>query len=257
MKNKVLFLRTADKNGKSYGGFQWPTRAPKRGKIVECSDWDSEAECGHGLHGLLWGCGGAGYLSEDDDALWYVCEADADLVIDLENAIKVPRCRVVYVGDRDTAIKYLDEHGAADKPVVFSTRVAGYYGGEVSTGAYGTAIGKYRSLVTAGRCGKSTTGYSGTAISGHYGTSTAGCSGTAIAGNYGKAQAGATGTAIAGYYGIATAGDFGTAITGYQGKAKAGYKGVILIDKVFGRIGENGLNPDTFYKVSDGKFVIV
>ena len=71
--------------------------------------------------------------------------------------------------------------------------------------------------------------------------------GTAIAGNDGTAIAGNDGTAIAGYHGTATAGNWGTLIiTWYDGSRPR---------RAVGYIGENGLRPDTPYRVNErGKF---
>ena len=48
----VLVLRTCAADMTSYGGFKWPKSGP-----VKCDDWKPRAECGNGLHGLLWGVG--------------------------------------------------------------------------------------------------------------------------------------------------------------------------------------------------------
>ena len=48
----VLILRTCNKDMTTYGGFKWPTS----GEVV-APDWKPNAECGNGLHGLLWGEG--------------------------------------------------------------------------------------------------------------------------------------------------------------------------------------------------------
>ena len=85
-------------------------------------------------------------------------------------------------------------------------------------------------------------------------TATAGYQGTAIAGDYG--------TAIAGDYGTATAGYRGTATAGYRGTAAAGQGGIIQLwffDEVSNRrravtgyVGENGVKPNTGYRLFDG-----
>jgi hypothetical protein len=69
------------------------------------------------------------------------------------------------------------------------------------------------------------------------------------------------GTATAGYNGTATAGDSGTATAGYRGTATAGDNGVIVLawyDYASGRrrvavgyIGENGILPNTPYRLND------
>ena len=65
-------------------------------------------------------------------------------------------------------------------------------------------------------------------------------------------------TAIAGIRGTATAGDDGTATAGYRGTATAGNGGTLIITwydgaryrRAVGYIGENGLRPDTPYRVN-------
>jgi hypothetical protein len=107
-----------------------------------------------------------------------------------------------------------------------------------------------------------------TATAGNWGTATAGYKGTATAGNWGTATAGDEGTATAGNWGTATAGDEGTATAGDEGTATAGDEGCISILyfspkkekylRKIGVIGENGLKPNTPYKLEEnGKFVEV
>lgn len=151
---KWLVLRTVDADWRSRGGFRWY-------KAVEtvAPDWDPYPgrECGGGLHGLLWGCGDAGLLSSDPDAVWLVVAVDVVDVANPDQAHKVRfrAGRVRHHGTRDEAVDYLMVHGAARLPVV-----------------YGTA--------TAGDDGTATAGYRGTAIAGYGGTATAGNRGTLI-----------------------------------------------------------------------------
>lgn len=49
-KYAAYVLRTCSADMTSHGDFRWP----KRGR-VEAPDWKPTAECGNGLHGLLWG----------------------------------------------------------------------------------------------------------------------------------------------------------------------------------------------------------
>jgi hypothetical protein len=50
LEGEALMIRTCNPDGTSYNGFQWPKSGP-----VMCPDWNMEAKCGNGLHGLLWG----------------------------------------------------------------------------------------------------------------------------------------------------------------------------------------------------------
>jgi hypothetical protein len=61
-----------NENNQSRNNFQWPLK----GK-VKCPDFEPTAECGHGLHGLLWGQGDSCLLNWDADAKWCVVEVDA------------------------------------------------------------------------------------------------------------------------------------------------------------------------------------
>ena len=87
---------------------------------------------------------------------------------------------------------------------------------------------------------------------------------TATAGDYGTATAGYGGTATAGDRGTVTAGDRGTVTAGYGGTATAGDRGRIQIEWWDGNryristgyVGENGIKPDTAYRLHDaGQFV--
>ena len=254
----VLVLRTSDKDGR--GGFQWPQSGH-----VEASDWADDGKCGHGLHGLLWGCGNAGYLSTNSRAIWQVVRVLATDVREIGGKVKFPRGEVVYSGARHGAIAYLDANGAADKPVAFATRTAGNCG-TATAGYYGHAtVGDY-GIATAGNGGTATAGDWGHATAGACGHATAGDYGRATAGAYGHATAGDYGRATAGAYGRATAGDWGHATAGACGHATAGDWGTISIrwwdaHAARGRVatayvGEGGIEANVAYKLdSNGKFV--
>ena len=215
---KALVLRTCDANLRSHEGFQWPKSGP-----VKAPDWDPKPECGHGLHGLLWGEGCADLLCWDESAKWLVVEIDPKTAVDLNGKVKYPSGRVVFVGDRSTAPIWLGEHGGAGRAIVRGTATAGY---------------------------------NGTATAGNRGTATAGYSGTATAGNNGTATAGNRGTATAGYGGTATAGERGTAKTGSLGIIVLRWWDGARYRVTVGYVGEDGIKPDTFYRCDEqGKLV--
>src|SRR4029079_16222096 len=81
----VLVMRTCAADMSSHGGFVWPESGP-----VECKDWNKRAECGNGLHGLLWGSGQYGLLNWSADAKWLVVEVPADSIVDLDGKVKFP-----------------------------------------------------------------------------------------------------------------------------------------------------------------------
>ena len=100
----VLVLRTTDKNGKSFGGFQREIRV---GAIIECPDWNPKPVCGGGLHGLLWARGNWSLISNDCEALWWVESVRAEDIVLIDNdKCKYPRSVVEYVGDMASAMTY-------------------------------------------------------------------------------------------------------------------------------------------------------
>ena len=255
MSDKVLILRSTGPDRKSHGGFQWPESG-----YVEAPDWDPDpsVSCGNGLHGLLWGQGAIGLTSPGaTDRVWQVVEVDPADIADVNAPDKVRfRCGTVLLStaDRVKAASLVAASAPAGIVVPFGSATAGDRG-TATAGYYGTA--------TAGDGGTATAGYRGTATAGDGGTATAGCRGSATAGYYGSATAGDGGTATAGDYGSATAGDYGTATAGYRGSATAGYRGTVYIkwwdgDRyrlVVGYVGEDGIEPNTPYRVVVGKLV--
>ena len=230
---KVLVLRTCSKDLTGHGGFQWPASGP-----VKCSDWSPAAECGHGLHALLWGEGNGELVSWDPHSKWLVVEVDAaDIVAIGSDKVKFPRGEVVHCGDQKSATEYLAAHGAAGRAIVGGTAAAGY-GGTAAAGYRGTATAGYRGTATAGDRGTATAGYSGTAAAGY--------SGTATAGDRGTATAGYSGTATAGYRGPATAGCRGTILLKWWDESTGRYRIAV------GNVGENGIGPHKKYRV-EGK----
>jgi hypothetical protein len=218
-KSVTYILRTCDASMRAHGGFVWPTAG-----AVTCPDWNSRAECGGGLHGLLMGEGDASLTSSEPTAKWLVCAVWADDVVSIgSDKVKVPRAFVVFCGERVDAVAEITRLGAT-KPI------------------YGTA--------TAGYAGTATAGVRGTATAGYAGTATAGVRGTATAGDAGTATAGYAGTATAGYAGTATAGEDGLiSILRWNGTRYKYQRGAI---------GENGLLPNRKYKLDDaGNFVLV
>ena len=128
------FLRTTDKDGKAYGGFQWPMQV---GAIVEAPDWNPRAECGGGLHGLKGGLGESSHLSGAADAVWWIVEA-ADAV-DLDGKHKFHRCEVVALGDRATVTAAL--YALRPGPIHYLV---------MTGGDYATLTGGYRATLTGG-----------------------------------------------------------------------------------------------------------
>ncbi len=151
MTDTALILRTCAPDLTSHGGFQWPDSGP-----VQAPDWDPTPDCGHGLHGLLWGEGDGGLLNWDPDARWLIVEVPADTIVDIADKVKFPTGTVIHCGDRLSATTFL-----ATDPRATGRAVVG-----------GTA--------TAGDGGTATAGDEGTATAGDEGTATAGDEGTVV-----------------------------------------------------------------------------
>jgi hypothetical protein len=150
----VLVLRTCNADMSSHSsranGFKWPTSGE-----VSAPNWRPTAECGHGLHGFLWGCGQSkgSLFSWAPDAKWLVVEVRADEIVELGGKVKFPRGRVVYCGERLGATSMIAQRKE------------------------GSIIGH---TATAGDSGTATAGDSGTATAGVRGTATAGVRGTIV-----------------------------------------------------------------------------
>ena len=252
------------------------------------TDWDPKPECGHGLHGLLHGCGDSRYLSNEPDAKWLVVAVPLGTCVDINEKVKFPACEVMYAGTKEEAIRRIAE-AYPEAPVVYAQRMTGDYG--VSTSGYcGTSTSGDCGTSTSGYCGTSTSGYCGTSTSGKYGTSTSGNDGTSTSGNDGTSISGYWGTSTSGYFGTSTSGnggkstsgdwgtstsgndgksisgDWGTSISGYNGTSTSGYRGTLIIvwhdGSRLGYIGETldasgaKLEPHVAYKLdNNGNFV--
>ena len=225
-RGRVLMLRTCDAEMRAHGGFVWP-----REGLVEAPDWSERAECGFGLHGLLWGRGDYSLLSHDDKAVWLAVEIVRSEVVDLNGKVKVPRGWVRVAGTRAEAEAYI----ARRLPVSLRPKQAS------ASGDYGQA---------------SASGYQGQAsASGDYGQASA-------SGDYGQASAsGVRGQASAsGVRGQASAsGEKGEALAEIGGRACSGPNGLLLIwwhdgqrrRVAVGYVGEGGIKPLTWYRADE------
>ncbi len=277
MKDITYCLRTCDENIKSYNGFQW-----KKEGIIEAPDFKPTKACGNGLHGFLMGEGDGTLANWDEKAKWLVVEVNKADIIDLEGKVKFPKCKVVFCGSRKDATDFIICKGA--KNVIGSfvtsgdkgTSNSGYkgvstsgYKGVSTSGDKGVSNSGDKGVSNSGDNGTSTSGYFGTSISGDNGTSTSRDYGTSTSGKYGTSTSGNNGTSISGYYGTSTSGEKGTSTSGAYGTSTSGKNGVstsgvygTIVIKYYcsktyryklatGYIGENGLKPNTPYKVDN------
>ena len=153
-----LVLRTCDADGTSHDGFVWPEAGP-----VACSDWESIAECGHGLHGALWGEGDGSLFRWQEDARWQVLEVPTDTIVDLGGKVKFPAATVLFTGGRLAATAFLAER-APGRAIIGGTATAGYRG-TATAGDDGTATAGHRGTICVrwhdGRRYRLTIGYIG------------------------------------------------------------------------------------------------
>ena len=102
------------------GGFKWP----KKGKVT-APDWDKGRWCGNGLHGWKWGAGDASLRVTDDDAKWLILSVKEADIVELDGKIKFPTCQILYLGDRETAVKIIQHYAPAGTAIMFSTVTGG------------------------------------------------------------------------------------------------------------------------------------
>ena len=244
--SKVLCLRTCPPDmvarGKIDGvtwEFQWPRSGP-----VACSDWDPTPTCGHGLHGLLWGDGDWSLLKDEPDTVWMVVAVDsADIVKIDEHKVKFSKGEVVFAGAKGEALACVLCSSEAMTEAQRAAREWGEKCGNLSTAA---SSGDYSKAASSGN-------YSTAASSGH-------SSKAASSGDYSTAaSSGHSSTAASsGHSGIA-------ASIGNNGMAKAGPLGLVIVtywveadkryDACVGKVGVNGVKPDVWYRVQNGKLV--
>ena len=131
-KGKVLVLRTSNADGTASNDFKWP----EKGKVT-CPDFEPTKECGHGLHGALWGEGDGSLFKWDEDAIWQVVEVNEADIIDLVGKVKFPSGNVIHSGDRLTATN-----------LIMSVRPGVVIGATVTGGSRATVTGGDGATVT-------------------------------------------------------------------------------------------------------------
>ena len=147
---KSLVLRVCRADMSSSHGFVWP-----RSGRVEAPDWRATSECGHGLHGWLWGVGDITCtdLHAAPDAVYLVVEVETSALVDLAGKVKFRRGLVVYAGARDDAVRMVQTHAPVDAgPFLWGTATAGD-AGTATAGNGGTATAGNRGTATAGLYG--------------------------------------------------------------------------------------------------------
>ena len=242
---EALVLRTCNQDGTSYLGFQWPKAGP-----VAAPDWKPVAECGHGLHGLLWGQGGGELLNWSSPAWLVVRVRLKDVVTIDEDAVKFPASTVEYFGECQTALDLMAAHAPSGTVIVGRT---------ITSGANGKSVSGYCGTATSGDGGQSVSGDGGTSVSGNRGQSTSGERGMSVSGVCGVSVSGMYGTSVSESCGISVSGGHGLSTSGLGGAAASGVSGCISIfywqgpkyRRAVFAVGENGIEPNTPYQVDE------
>ena len=255
-KAKALVLRTCASDQTSHGGFIWPTEI---GTIVTCQDWNEEAKCGNGLHGLLDGFGDYSLLSERIDTIWQIVEVDRDKCIELDGKVKFQSCKLVYSGTMAVALTKISDYQIdlliKSNSIISSKLAASSYrdsklaaSGESSKLA---ASGYSSQLAASGYNSKlAASGYnSKLAASGESSKLAASGYNSQLASSGNSSQLAASGNSsiaiCAGLNGIASAGENGCIALTWWDDTKSSYRIEV------GYIGENGIKPNTPYRLND------
>ena len=161
-----LVLRVCRPDMTAYLGFVWPSEV---GAIVEAPDWRGDNDCGHGLHGWLYGQGDHVCVDHwaKEGAKWLVLEVETDSIVTLGGKCKFPRATVRFVGESHDAAAYLIAH---------EPRAAGVavIGARITVEDYGTAMAGPFSKLTGGDYSTLTGGYRATLSGGDHATLTGG-----------------------------------------------------------------------------------
>ena len=246
---EVLILRRIPQNRLTNGNgkgrdFIWPIGV---GSVVTAPDWKPTNKCGHGLHGWPWGFGlGDGCNYDIINDVWLVIGVKPnDIVGEIDGGAK---CKF-----RSGTIRMEGQFGDAMKCVAAGfmacaaviakmtpcndgkSTVAGNFGKSTVAGDYGksTVAGNDGQSTVAGDNGQST-------VAGDYGQST-------VAGNCGSAS-------VDGMNGLVAIAGTGRVRVGPRGAfAVAYYTNVDGWRFLTGKVGEAGIEADTWYVVLDGR----
>jgi hypothetical protein len=225
LKQTALVLRTCRADMSSRSGFIWPGA----GETATAPDWQPTNECGHGLHGWLYGQGdhSASYYT-DQTAKWLVVEVDLASVVMLGGKCKFKTCVVRFVGSQKDATDYIlaNEPQCANVAVIGAIlEVGDSQCGQV--GALGTLTGGHDSTLTGGNRSTLTGGHDSTLTGGHDSTLTGGNRSTLTGGNRSTLTGGDGSTLTGGHDSTLTGGD-GSTLTGGDGSTLTGGYGSTL-----------------------------
>jgi hypothetical protein len=273
----------------AYGGFIWP----KLGH-VKAPDWSPDHNCGGGLHGWLWGVGDFSLAVRNQNAKWLVIEVAEDTLINLNEKVKFEQGNVIYCGDFQSAFKYVRITWGLKYAITLTSghsSTSGKYSHSLTSGDYShsSTSGDYSHSSTSGKYSdSSTSGFSShSSTSGKYSdSSTTGISShSSTTGNQSHSLTSGdySHSSTSGYSSHSsttgnqshslTSGDYSHSSTsgndsiacclGNGSRAKAGFNGSLIltyndglrIRHVIGYVGENNIEANVWYEVSDGILV--
>ena len=240
-----LVLRVCRPDMTAYGGFVWPSEV---GATVEDPDWRNDNDCGHGLHGWLYGQGEHGCVDHwvKEGAKWLVLEVETDSIVMLGGKCKFPRATVRFVGEKHDAATYLIAHEPRAVGVaVIGARIAVGDGGTATAGALSKLTGGDGATLTGGY-GATLTGGDGATLTGGYGATLTGGDGATLTGGDGATLTGGDRATLTGGYGATLTGGDGAELRIRYWDAKA-YRWRTAIAYV----GENGIKAGVAYRLNE------
>ena len=248
--DEVLILRRIPQTRIAHSGFVYPAGV---GSVVEAPDFNAAQECGGGLHGWPWSFGlGEGQDYDMGGDIWLIMGAKPEDVVGELGTEKGWKCKcrmatIRFEGKFKDAMDQLrDGFTACVRAMASPKGEPGYSATNASSGNYATnaSSGNYAKNASSGDYAKNASSgdYAKNASSGYSATN-------ASSGNSSSIEAkGKNSTA---------------AIAGNNGRAKVGVGGAFalayFIDEstgwnfVCGKAGIDGIKPDVWYVVRNGK----
>jgi len=255
-KKYVYLLKTINDDMTAHKRFVYPASG-----IVTAPDWNTEPECGGGLHGLLNGHGNIGLLNWKSTK-WLVLKAvntKSNLVHIDDDKVKVHTAEVVYCGCQDEAIAKLCELSGDTFAMQYLSK--GGDGASMKGGDHASMTGGYRASMKGGDYA-SMTGGDRASMKGGYGASmTGGDYASMTSGDYASMTGGDGASMIGGDRASMTGGDYASMTGGYGAMFRAGSQSVFITHyykydnyiTVTAIVDGINIKPDTWYTFDTDK----
>ena len=230
-------------------GFQYPELGE-----VEAPDFDPKPECGHGLHGFLWGKGNGALAFYTGTEVWKVIavEENGNLIHIDQEKVKFKNGTIVFSGTRKEATDFLRPllpQEMVDKTIIGEFLQVGdgekTIGGDYSTvsgGNHSTISGGYSSTVSGGNH-STISGGSASTVSGGYGSTVSGGHGSTVSG-------GDYSTVSGGNHSIVSGGDSSTVSGGDSSQLRITHWNGNKYRTAIAYVGENEIEPNTKYHIN-------